>query len=97
MTGANSCLSILLSDVLMGRCEPGPRKEGGGGGGDHSGSALGCSEHFLGFSPLLQEESGHGRCQQSVLARSLASLTLLTQTSLHLSRAPSIVILDTLL
>lgn len=31
MTGANSCLSILLSDVLMGRCEPGPRKEGGGG------------------------------------------------------------------
>lgn len=30
MTGANSCLSILPSDVLMGRCEPGGRGEGGG-------------------------------------------------------------------
>lgn len=29
MTGANSCLSILPSDVLMGRCEPGGLKGGG--------------------------------------------------------------------
>lgn len=28
MTGANSCLSILPSDVLMGRCEPGRQGKG---------------------------------------------------------------------
>lgn len=97
MTGANSCLSILPSDVLMGRCEPGGRGEGRRGGGSRSGSVLGCLESFLGFAPLLQQETGHGRCQQSVLARSLASLTLFTQSSPQLSRAPSIVTHDTLL
>lgn len=93
MTGANSCLSILPSDVLMGRCEPGGRRGGRGevGGNSRSGSVLGCSERFLGFTPLLQQETGHGRCQQSVLARSLASLTLFTQSPPQLSRAPSIV------
>lgn len=50
---------------------------------------------FLGLTPLLQQETGHGRCQQSVLARSLASLTLFTQSSRQLCRAPSIVTQDT--
>lgn len=70
---------------------------GAGGGDSHSGSMLECLERFLGFTPLLQQETGHDRCQQqSVLARSLASLTLLSQTSPQLSRAPSIVTQDTL-
>lgn len=51
---------------------------------------------FWGFTPLLQEETGHGRLQ-SVLARSLSSLTLFTQSSLQLSQAPSVVSQDTLL
>lgn len=58
---------------------------------------LGVWRVLLGFKPLLQEQTAHDRCQQSVLARSLASLTLLIQTSLQLSQAPSIVIQDTLL
>lgn len=91
--GANSCLSILPSDVLMGRCEP----SGRGGGDSRNGSVLWCTECFLGFTPLLQQETRHGRCQQSVLARSLSSLTLFTQSSQQLSQAPSIVTQDTLL
>lgn len=43
MMGANSCLSILPSDVLMGRCEPG-RPAGGRGGTVIAGACSGTYE-----------------------------------------------------
>lgn len=49
MMGANSCLSILPSDVLMGRCEPsGQAGEGCKGGAVAVGACLGVRNLFRG-------------------------------------------------
>lgn len=93
MTGANSCLSILPSDVLMGRREPSGCKRRKGG------VQLQCAGVFgRAFLPHSLQGSGrHKSVSQSVLVRSLASLTLLTHSSLQFSQALSTVTQDTLL
>lgn len=88
MTGANSCLSILPTDVLMGRCESPVAVAGGqvqrGGqlnalqvrGTSSSSSLLWILISCRGSHRSGERLNGHGRRQQPVLARSLASLTV---------------------
>lgn len=52
---------------------------------------------FRGPSPILEQRAGHSRRQQSVLARTLASLTLFTQSPQQLSQAPPTLTQDTAL
>lgn len=58
-------------------------------GEGEGGSCSGCAERFQGFAPNSEQRTGRGRCQQSELARSLASLTLFSQSPPQRSRAPS--------